>query len=91
MRSFEEKDNVFQNNNKKEEKSIETERRREQIIEGLVQDINKIKESLPEGVIPEMIDPYLGSDGKWHWHLKPEYIKDEQKRKEYEEERNRWP
>lgn len=46
---------------------------------------------LPAGVLPEQVDVLIGNDGKWRWHLRPENIKDEETRKEYENERKIWP
>ncbi len=62
-----------------------------QIIEGIIREGTTLEQCLPSGVTPKMVDQFLGSDGKWHWHLRPEYIEDEQKRREYEEERKKWP
>lgn len=49
-----------------------------------------LRENLPSGISPEMVDRMIGGDGKWHWHLRPEYIKDEEERKKYEADRKAW-
>jgi len=78
----------------------EFEKKQEQPIEGILPNFTVmdeeetrkyLKENLPSGILPEMVDRMIGNDGKWHWHLRPEYIKDEEKRKQYEADRKAWP
>lgn len=63
-----------------------------QIIEGLIgnnpKDVEKV---LPAGLTPEMVDKVIGHDGLYHWHLKPEYIEDEEEREKYQDEKEQWP
>ena len=71
------------------EKSFE--KKSEQIIEGdLGKSQDHWQERLPANIKPEIVDILLGSDGNWHWHLKPKYIEDENIRKAYQEERQLW-
>lgn len=62
-----------------------------QVCEGL---IGKYQEGwqkrLPAGIKPDDVDLFLGSDGLWHWHLKPDLINDEKERERYKTERKRW-
>ncbi len=60
-----------------------------QIIEGAMEKFGDFS-GLPEGVNKDMVDIYLGNDGKYHWHLRPEYIADEKEKKNYSKERNDW-
>jgi len=86
---------INQKNNPPEENfneiEIENETRKEQIVEGPIEDVNNWKKSLPDDVDSHMVEQFLGQDNKWYWHLKPEYIKDKNKRKEYYEKRKVWP
>lgn len=84
---------VVQEQKNKEEKKKEP----EQIIEGYFMvkkgedPYEKVKETLPKEVTSEMVDLSLGrKKGEWRWHLKPEFIKDPEKRKQYEEEKEKW-
>ncbi|MFH0852097.1 MAG: hypothetical protein V1845_00600 [bacterium] len=54
------------------------------------------QDKLPLGIKKEEVDLFLGSDGLWHWHLKPEFIEgeedkeDKEEREKYEEEKEKW-
>mgnify|MGYP001601056713 FL=1 len=61
----------------------------EQILEGFIGEYTDWQKKLPEGIEPEMVDLFLASGG-WHWHIKPEYIKDEQEREGYNNEKKQW-
>jgi hypothetical protein len=64
----------------------------EQIIAGIIgESIEDWEKKLPAEIQPDMVDRFLGSDKLWHWHLKPEHIKDERKKQEYNQEREIWP
>ena len=78
----------------KPEQFRDPEKKEEQIIEGGIENIVNFEKN-PEKFLPsntkfEEIDSYLGSSGKWKWHLKPEYIKDLELRKKYQEEKDEW-
>ncbi|MBI4090507.1 MAG: ATP-binding protein [Candidatus Komeilibacteria bacterium] len=49
------------------------------------------EKKLPARLKPEHVDILKAEDGLYHWRLKPEYIRDPELRKSYEEERNEWP
>ena len=71
-----------QNNEKEEPK---------QMLEGIIGKIqDNWQKNLPPEIEEDMVDVFLGSDGLYHWHLKPEFIKDEQERKKYKAEKNMW-
>jgi hypothetical protein len=60
------------------------------IIEGVIGKYeDNWPEKLPAGLKKEEVNLFLGHDG-WHWHLKPEFIEDEQERSKYKEEMERW-
>jgi len=59
-------------------------------IEGFIGKYNENwQEKLPPGIKPEMVERVLERDG-WHWHLKPEFIKDEKEREKYLAEKRQW-
>ncbi len=63
-----------------------------QIIEGAIgNSLDGWHEKLPADITPDMVDLFLGNTNSWHWHLKSEYIKNEQEKEKYEAERNAWP
>ncbi|MGB9743429.1 MAG: hypothetical protein ACPLW9_01810 [Minisyncoccales bacterium] len=63
-----------------------------QVIEGVIgESLIDWEKKLPPGVLPHMVDRFLGHDNLWHWHLLPEYIKDKEAREKYEKERSMWP
>lgn len=52
-------------------------------IEGFIGDYDKNwRQRLPVGIKPEMVELNLERDG-WHWHLRPEFIKDEEEKQKY--------
>jgi len=62
-----------------------------QTISGIIgKSLEKWGVNLPQGISPEMVDIFLGNDGLWHWHLKPEFIKDEKQREIYQKEKEQW-
>ena len=62
-----------------------------QIAEGFIGQYKEdIQDKLPSGITKEMVELFLGSDGLWHWHLKPEFIGDEEEKREYEDEKVKW-
>lgn len=62
-----------------------------QIVEGFIGQYKEdIQNELPLGVTNEMIELFLGNDGFWHWHLRAEFIRDEEKKGEYRNEKARW-
>ncbi|NCO15128.1 hypothetical protein COW77_00360 [Candidatus Wolfebacteria bacterium CG18_big_fil_WC_8_21_14_2_50_39_7] len=84
-------ENIEKLNNPQPEKSEESEEKpEEQTIEGFIGEYQDWQKKLPPNIKPEMVDLFLGSDGLWHWHLRPEYIQDEQERKKYEMKRSQW-
>ncbi len=48
-------------------------------------------ERLPSRLKPEDVELFDGNDGQWHWHLRPNKIKDPERRKQYMYERSLWP
>jgi len=73
-------------------KNFSEKKEEKQIIEGVIgASLKDWEKKLPPGVLPQMVDKFLGSDSLWHWHLLPEYIQDEEERKKYEKEREMWP
>ncbi len=63
----------------------------EQIIEGAIGEYRKdYQDILPLGVKQKMTEMFLGDDNRWHWHLRPQYIKDEAEKKRYMIERVQW-
>jgi hypothetical protein len=64
----------------------------EQIIEGIIKDINHIEDSLPKGISSDQVIPFIRSNtnDKWGWYLRPEFIKNIEKRKQIEEEIKKW-
>jgi anti-sigma regulatory factor (Ser/Thr protein kinase) len=46
---------------------------------------------LPKRLKREDVELFDGSDGQWHWHLRPHMIKDPIRRQAYIKERNQWP
>jgi len=78
----------------KPEQFKDPEKKEEQIIEGVIENIVNFDKNPEKFLLPntklEEVDLYLGSSGKWKWHLKPEYIKDLELRKKYQEEKDEW-
>ncbi len=73
-----------------QEKQPEAEKEK-QIIEGVIGEHQKnYQDKLPPGIKQEMTEPFLGPDNLWRWHLKSDYIKDEEERKKYANERKQW-
>ncbi|MFH0852105.1 MAG: hypothetical protein V1845_00640 [bacterium] len=71
-------------NQKEEEKTKE-------VIEGVIGEYeDNWHKKLPAGIKKEEVDLFLGKDGLWHWHLKPEFIADADERKKYVEEKDTW-
>ncbi len=70
-----------------QEKELNKEEKR-QIIEGLI--VENWQKKLPPGITEDMVEQFLGNDGLWRWHLKPEFIKDEKEREQYKAERGQW-
>lgn len=72
-------------------RSLKKEPKKIQIIEGLIGKYREnFQEKLPSGITPEMVDLFLGNDGLWYWHLRPEFIEDEKERNRYITERGQW-
>jgi hypothetical protein len=46
---------------------------------------------LPKRLKPEDVDLFRGNDNQWHWHVRPNKIKDPERRKDYIRQRNQWP
>jgi hypothetical protein len=70
--------------------NLQPEKPEEQIVEGFVGEYQDWQKKLPADIQPEMVELLLGNDGLWHWHLRADYIKDDQERKKYEIERKQW-
>ena len=47
-------------------------------------------ERLPQRLTAGDVVPFLGNDGLWHWHLKPEKIRDEKLREKIEAQTRMW-
>lgn len=82
--------------------SIELNEGQKQQIEGFLPDYSAmyteerkayLEKHLPDGISPEQVDVLKanGDKDEWHWHLKPELIKDEDEREKYKSERKLWP
>jgi hypothetical protein len=72
---------------KQPEKELES-----QVIEGIIGESPEgWEKKLPPDISSEMVDILLGNDNLWHWHLRPEYIKNEKERERYKFEREKWP
>lgn len=62
-----------------------------QIIEGVIGEMDdNWPKILPPHIKKEEVDLFIGKDKQWHWHLKPEYIEDEEQREKYKEDKNCW-
>lgn len=75
---------------KKEQIDYLKEKTERQVIKGRINDIDDIEKSLPPGVDVSMVESYLGKDGHWWWHLRPEYIKNKKKKEEWRKEEEMW-
>jgi hypothetical protein len=61
------------------------------LVEGVIgKDDKNWYEKLPLGVKKEQVEEFLGHDGLYHWHLKPEFIEDEKEKEKYKEESEKW-
>ena len=49
------------------------------------------EKKIPHRLEPEKVDRLKAKDGLYHWRLKPDYVRDPELRKTYEEERTEWP
>lgn len=60
-----------------------------ELIEGFIGEYKDWQKKLPPGIKPETVELVLERDG-YHWRLKPEHIKDEEKKEKYLAEKRQW-
>ena len=60
-----------------------------ELIEGFIGGYKDWQEKLPPGVKLETVELNLEKDG-YHWHLRPEHIKNEEEREKYIAEKKQW-
>lgn len=92
MKNMMEEIKNFTQEQKKQTEEQAKEMPEKQVVAGVVgKSMDDLEKNLPDGIKPDMVDKFLGNDNLWYWHLKPEYIKDEKEKQEYNHEREIWP
>lgn len=82
----------IKNFSQKQAENQDKETPKEQIVAGVIgKSMDDLQKNLPDGIKPEMVDIFLDNKNILCWHLKPEHIKDESKKQEYNQEREIWP